>query len=400
MARKPGTKFATADEAIGAALAKRSGGDLVMNDAIEKFGTEAMGGALAERLIAPNTPSDQIARLAPWTMLTNIPVDAEARLEKRTLELARTGDTNGLTLLTCLVLAGLDTGRRIAADLPVPVRDELANGFAKLAAQFGAFDANFADRLTAARQAFIEAGAQPRDSLAQVLNADAAPPRPRRKPESDGSAPDKPAKGLHRHYEIEIKLKGAKPAPWRRFLLNASASWQELHAAIQRASGSWRESHLWAIHAGTSARGELLTAMELDNDDWAESMPAQFPPSAKMAQIVERDGQRKFLYMYDFGDCWEVTVTVRQIVDQPERVFRRLLGGALAFPPEDCGGIWGYQECVHLLCRDPATDDGDDAQRRGWLGGWRPDRFDFDRARLGFEQVRRPGPRRVWMKME
>ena len=56
--------------------------------------------------------------------------------------------------------------------------------------------------------------------------------------------------------------------------------------------------------------------------------------------VVEREGQRKFLYNYDFGDGWEVMVTVRKVVDEPQRQFRQQLAGALAFPPEDCGGIW------------------------------------------------------------
>lgn len=393
MARKSATRFATADEAIAAALTKRSGADLVIDNAIREFGSEAMAAAIAQRLLAPSTSREHIVRLAPLTILTGIPVDAEARLDARILEFARTGDANGLMLLISLIMAGSGCGQRLAAELPSGMRNQLADGFGMMAAEFRAVDAQAADRLETARQAFIEAGALAGDPLQRILDAVAAPPRARRKAETDGSAPSKPAKGLHRHYEIDVKLKGAKPAPWRRFLLNAGASWQELHEAIQQASGSWCESHLWSIHAGTSTRGELLTAMELANDDWDE--PARFPPSAKLAHLVERDGQRKFLYTYDFGDSWEVTVTVRKVVDQPERVFRRLLGGALAFPPEDCGGIWGYHDCVELVRRDPAEDAGEDAERREWLDGWDPDEFDLDGARLGFEQARRPGPRQV-----
>jgi hypothetical protein len=51
------------------------------------------------------------------------------------------------------------------------------------------------------------------------------------------------------------------------------------------------------------------------------------------------------LYKYDFGDNWRHTVTLEKILPRQRDVtYSRCVGGRRACPPEDCGGIWGYQD--------------------------------------------------------
>jgi hypothetical protein len=53
----------------------------------------------------------------------------------------------------------------------------------------------------------------------------------------------------------------------------------------------------------------------------------------------------------------------------------RLVDGARACPPEDCGGFPGYHELVEVLA-DPTHVEY--AERIEWLGGeWDPDAFDL-----------------------
>ena len=53
-------------------------------------------------------------------------------------------------------------------------------------------------------------------------------------------------------------------------------------------------------------------------------------------------------YRYDFGDGWEHEVKLEKILPrQREVVYPICLGGKRACPPEDCGGILGYEE----ICR-------------------------------------------------
>jgi len=43
----------------------------------------------------------------------------------------------------------------------------------------------------------------------------------------------------------------------------------------------------------------------------------------------------------------------------------------LAGPPEDCGGVPGYLDCIEAL-KSRDNSDG----MLDWLGRWKPDRFD------------------------
>jgi hypothetical protein len=99
------------------------------------------------------------------------------------------------------------------------------------------------------------------------------------------------------------------------------------------------------------------------------------------------------LYRYDFGDDREHEVKFEQPVDLDEVFKRRLLAGERLFPPEDCGGHSGYDECLLAVGERPsnpyiglAPSPEDLEERRTWLGDWTPE-FDLEAAS---EAVSRP----------
>ena len=64
---------------------------------------------------------------------------------------------------------------------------------------------------------------------------------------------------------------------------------------------------------------------------------------------------------------------------EPDVAYPRCVAGRRAGPPEDCGGIWGYQYLLEILA-DPAHEDH--AERVEWLGldsaaEFDPDAFDL-----------------------
>ncbi|MCB1127831.1 MAG: plasmid pRiA4b ORF-3 family protein, partial [Verrucomicrobiae bacterium] len=58
-----------------------------------------------------------------------------------------------------------------------------------------------------------------------------------------------------------------------------------------------------------------------------------------------------FDYEYDFGDSWEHELTVVKILspDPASATTALCLDGARACPPEDCGGVWGYENLLKIL---------------------------------------------------
>ena len=185
----------------------------------------------------------------------------------------------------------------------------------------------------------------------------------------------KPKNGrMPNFYVIEVSLKDVTPHIWRRFMIKADATFVDLHEAIQDACG-WQNCHLFQFK---DSKDRVLA--ELPGDEGDET-----GPDAMITPIDETLGSRKgkvLQYLYDFGDSWEHEVKCIAVeMDWPEEFGRKLVAGERAFPPEDCGGIGGYEDCMQI-----ATGKRKDPERLEWLEGWHPEKLDFkETARLFYQ---------------
>lgn len=152
-------------------------------------------------------------------------------------------------------------------------------------------------------------------------------------------------------FVMRVDLAGAKPPIWRRISLPADASFFDLHVAIQQAMG-WQDCHLhrFEIRDGTRTLAEIELNNGLDDPDFGFRPEPWSELDTTLFEVVER-GYRKFHYCYDFGDSWEHTIKIEEVIDPKVlNPMPELLKGRGACPPEDCGGIWGYYA---LLEGDP-----------------------------------------------
>jgi hypothetical protein len=86
-------------------------------------------------------------------------------------------------------------------------------------------------------------------------------------------------------------------------------------------------------------------------------------------------------YAYDFGDGWEHEILLEGILMADTSVkYPVCVAGERACPPEDCGGIYGYEDMLEVLA-SPKTSEYKDMT--AWLKGhaknyfpYKPDRFD------------------------
>jgi hypothetical protein len=82
------------------------------------------------------------------------------------------------------------------------------------------------------------------------------------------------------------------------------------------------------------------------------------------------------LYEYDFGDGWLHEILVEQIVPvDPSEHYPVCLAGARACPPEDCGGVPGYEQLLEAL-RSPSAPAS--VELLEWCGDWNPEAFDLE----------------------
>lgn len=93
-----------------------------------------------------------------------------------------------------------------------------------------------------------------------------------------------------------------------------------------------------------------------------------------LQQLLPRVGSQ-LQWSYDFGDGWEHVVAVEAIeASSPDVRYPECMAGERACPPEDCGGVWGYQNLREAIA-DPAHAEHE--QLRDWAGpGFDPEAFD------------------------
>jgi Plasmid pRiA4b ORF-3-like protein len=177
-----------------------------------------------------------------------------------------------------------------------------------------------------------------------------------------------------RLYLLYAQLAEIKPSIWRRLAVPGRYTLHALHGILQAAM-PWQDYHLYQFEIGG-------TRYEDPNpDDRDPSVPD--PQAFTLDQLALAQGSR-FQYTYDFGDDWLHDITVEGVVPLPRDFMLPVcLGGARACPPEDCGGVSGYEELVAALRRPRSAAA---QEYREWLGRvYDPEELDLaaSNVRLG-----------------
>ena len=74
------------------------------------------------------------------------------------------------------------------------------------------------------------------------------------------------------------------------------------------------------------------------------------------------------------------------LIREKGQKYPKCIAGARACPPEDCGGIDGYQELLEIIS-DPKNDEYDEMIT--WLGGkYNPEEFNPNKVKFDNPQTR------------
>ena len=151
---------------------------------------------------------------------------------------------------------------------------------------------------------------------------------------------------MPKYFDFEISLLDIQPSIWRRIQLFAVSNFETLHDAIQDAFG-WQRQHLYEFRhideSGSVRTKSSQPVRRIARRKQAEILDDVVVPFADDLPLVSFFAEEKdrCLYLYDFGDNWQHSVEVKDVVDMPEEFTCRRLDGARACPPEDCGGTMG-----------------------------------------------------------
>ena len=171
-------------------------------------------------------------------------------------------------------------------------------------------------------------------------------------------------------YQLKISLLEIEPEIWRRLLVLGGVRLDRLHEIFQVAM-AWTNSHLHEFRVGDTRYGEPDS--EFDEGDVRDER------RVRLCEVAPRVND-SFVYEYDFGDGWEHLVVVEKILGPTETVANLpvCLAGARACPPEDCGGVPGYESFLEAI-RDPEHQEHDAMLE--WVGGsFNPQAFDLEKV--------------------
>ena len=161
-------------------------------------------------------------------------------------------------------------------------------------------------------------------------------------------------------YQFKITLKGIKPKIWRQIQIPGNYSFYDFHIAIQEVMG-WFDYHLHQFEMIHLRYGEM------------ESIDESKENKAIISKYFSLFN-KKASYEYDFGDSWEHTILLEKILPAEKgSKYPKCLAGERACPPEDCGGVWGYEGLLEAI-KNP--NDSEYQDKLEWIDDdFKPDFF-------------------------
>lgn len=193
---------------------------------------------------------------------------------------------------------------------------------------------------------------------------------------------------IQRVLRFRITLNEIEPPVWRLIDVPETYSFWDLHVAIQDAMG-WLDYHLHAFNPRRK-RGRTRVSIGIPDEEYGDGTLAGWEIPI-MDYFMEPGDALD--YEYDFGDGWShEIVLVGVLLKEPGRKYPVCLDGARACPPEDCGGVSGYEELLEILA-DPSHEEYEDMV--DWLKGhaknyypYEPDGFDSDGVKFDNPKTR------------
>lgn len=171
---------------------------------------------------------------------------------------------------------------------------------------------------------------------------------------------------IEKVYQIKIILKDSEPSIWRRVKIASSIDLLELHGIIQAAMG-WKDCHMHQFVSGGRHFGD-------EDPDFDYKMTDE--RTVRVDELLKKE-KGSITYEYDFDDSWEHMIRLEKILpgdDTPNLPV--CVEGERACPPEEIGGVWGYEDMLDSLKN---TRDRDHKKAMAIFGkDYDPDRLDIE----------------------
>ncbi|MFK5599789.1 plasmid pRiA4b ORF-3 family protein [Methylobacterium sp. HMF5984] len=183
---------------------------------------------------------------------------------------------------------------------------------------------------------------------------------------------------LSRIARLRITLDDTEPTIWRIVEVPLTASLKLLHEVIQAAM-PFQDYHLFQFQEG-------LVRYAIPDPEWPDGN-TRSAKTTKLGALVDR-GTTAFAYTYDFGDNWQHTIAVELVgLADPAVAYPRFLDGARRAPPEDVGGMMGFEEFLEAVTKPRHRER---KRMLEWYGGpFDPEVLDRETIEAGMTKLAR-----------
>ena len=166
-------------------------------------------------------------------------------------------------------------------------------------------------------------------------------------------------------YQLRITLQDIQPPIWRRIQVWEDITLAQLHTVLQIVM-DWEVYHLHEFSIGK----RIYSVPDPEDDLYERTVIDE--STQRLSDVVPRVGTT-FAYLYDFGDNWRHDLLLEAItMPEDEAHYPRCIAGERRTPPEDVGGVSGYERYLEALS-DPNDDEHEDMLR--WRGPFDPQTF-------------------------
>ena len=172
---------------------------------------------------------------------------------------------------------------------------------------------------------------------------------------------------MKREYHIRIKLNNAPVPIWRELVVPSNITLELLAYVLINAMG-WKHEHLYQFVGKNNLYYVNSRQMKEETDSFmAFFARARYKNSedTSLEMVLQPKGER-LKFEYDFGDSWTHDLWVKGARDYAsgEEPVIKLLKAHGACPPEDCGGVWGYDYLLEL--NKKKRKSAEDKERLEW----------------------------------
>lgn len=147
--------------------------------------------------------------------------------------------------------------------------------------------------------------------------------------------------------QFKVTLNHSVPKVWRRIQVPLGYTFFDLHVAIQDALG-WSDSHLHGFRV-LQKRGLRPIVIQYPSPDDDFDYGERDERKELIADYFDKT-TKQCTYEYDFGDGWVHTVLFeKELPTDADTAYPRCIAGKNACPPDDCGGVGGYEYLQEVL---------------------------------------------------